>query len=275
MPRRRLQLKELAALSGTKQRSSPVRPPRWRYSIPPTRWSGASSSTGKALGGADLWPRCVSTDERYLLAATYREMAFHRGRPGSVWEPVAEKYVLLDLATGKLVPGFDMGSLKWPHWGNVAVMAPSRQVLIIDTHPGSRGHPNKNHGIWAVPFDGGAVKAAGRGLPKTWNGGTIAFGGGWAARSATADRLAMVPRPEVRGVMAPDPRQLLVFWNSARPIRAWISKGMADEPKNVTWSRKGKLLAFTSGKMLYVWQPTEKPGEPKLPVERKQKPEVF
>ncbi|MFH1024193.1 MAG: hypothetical protein V1809_12505 [Planctomycetota bacterium] len=60
----------------------------------------------------------------------------------------------------------------------------------------------------------------------------------------------------------------MVCWNAARPIRAWASRGAEDAPDNVAWSRKGNLLAFTAGDMLYVWQPTAEAGEPELPGDK-------
>jgi len=153
-------------------------------------------------------------------------------------------------------------------------MGPSRQVLVVDAYYKAGG----NRGIWAISFDGGRKNmASAKGLQGKWAKSILLSPGRKPGSGSTyvalgSDRLAMVTRPEVR-VMAPGPRQLLVFWNSAKPIRAWASKGMADEPKNATWSRNGGLLAFTAGNMLHVWQPTEKPGEPGLPGG--ERPEVF
>jgi hypothetical protein len=85
-------------------------------------------------------------------------------------------------------------------------------------------------------------------------------------------------------IKAPGPRALLVFWNSAQPISAFVSKGLEDAPVNVTWSAKGELLAFSAGDSLCIWQPTEEPGDMKLPAahaappgpaDKKTPPEVF
>jgi len=224
----------------------------------------------KALGGADLWPRTVSADGKYLLAATYREMAFHAGAPGSAWEPVAERHVLLDLETGKLVPGFKMEPVRWPRADRVAVMGPSREVLVIP-----ETFKNPKRGIWAISFDGGRKNwAPEKGLPETWAASEMVMLERDPYRRALVgwNRAAMTTRPE-GFVRAPGPRYLFVFWNSAKPICAWVSQGQEDEPKDLTWSRAGNLLAFTAGDVLCVWQPTAEPGEAKLkgPVD----PEVF
>ena len=172
--------------------------------------------------------------------------------------------MLVDLSTGGLVPGFSLAPAQWPRLdAGVAVMAASRQVLLID--PESSPNP-ANHGIWYLPFEGGGRDlAAELGLPDKWAviGGIIPYGEKSRQPAVAADRVAMDTRP-AQFFRAPGPRHLLVYFNSAIPIRAFVSKGMEDAPANITWSRKGDYLAFTSGNTVYVWQPTREPGEPEL-----------
>ncbi len=93
------------------------------------------------------------------------------------------------------------------------------------------------------------------------------------------DRLALIARPmNWSSVRDPkyttEPWQLLVFWNSARPVRAFASAGTGNRPANIAWSCKGDRLAFTAGETLHVWLPTEEPGEPAVPGAAQHK-EVF
>ena len=79
------------------------------------------------------------------------------------------------------------------------------------------------------------------------------------------DRLALVVGNPGRAQELP--HQMFVFWNSAHPIRAFVSKGSTDQPRNVNWSHDGSRLAFTASERVFVWSPHLNDGkEPPVPV---------
>jgi hypothetical protein len=127
-----------------------------------------------------------------------------------------------------------------------------------------RGNPSSF--LFSFPFDGGAPVDCGKalGLPVSgmdWER-TAAFGDmdQMNSRRMDADRIVMGVHPRNwANVQDPkyrsEPRRLLVFWNSAQPIVAFASRGLADAPANIAWSPAGDSFAFTAGATLRVWRP--------------------
>jgi RNA polymerase sigma factor (sigma-70 family) len=219
------------------------------------------------LGKANLWPRAVSADGRYLLATTYDSLTWEAGAPHGVFTPVRISDVLLDLDEGKVIKKEALGRVRIPRISYAPlVMSPSREILVIDSTAWIAGEQesraNANHGIWSISFDARAEKnfAAELGLENKWDA-KVYHPDQATVRHAAHDRCAIVVRPATFE-KAPGPRHIFVCYNSATPIVAFTSDGIEDEPKNISWSPEGNLLGFVSAESLYVWQPTEEPNAP-------------
>ena len=212
----------------------------------------------QALAGTSLFVHTASADGRYLLVSTFTTLQFMSGMPF----PKLEKTLLIDLQTGKPLPKFEIDAAQYGmRTAFAAVMSASREVLIVNQPKG-----NPTSFLFSFPFDGGAPVDCGKALALPVSGmdwqNTVAFGDidQMNSRRMDADRIVMGVQPRNwANVQDPkyrsEPRRLLVFWNSAQPIAAFASGGLADEPTNITWSPKGDRFAFTAGATLHVWQP--------------------
>ncbi len=220
---------------------------------------------GEEVRGRDAWPVNVSADGTHVLVATCEELRFEEWTPGpGTWRPVIQRCLAYDLATGAPQAGLELTSEHLPAtYGFTAVMAGSREVLVVDTadvrYRGDGADvPNPTHGIWRHPFSGGRENLApGLGLADSWVGELVPFEAGGpdpSRRRVGWDRVALVTRPQAY-LRGPGPRRLLVFWNQATPLVAMTSVDVADAPSHVAWDPRGTALAFTSGTKLLVWRP--------------------
>ena len=220
------------------------------------------------LNGADVWPRLTSADGRFVLLSAFHQFKYEIGAPWSVWTPVRESEFVLDVKDEKLT-ALNLGELHWPRVGPVALMSLSQQLSVVDTEDtayiGDRSSANKLHGVWSLPFGGKAVNlAAELGLPGTWAGHIVYPDTDF--HHPALDRFALVTRPKAY-LLEPGERQILIFMNSARPIRAFKVTTAGESPENSVWSPDGALFAFTFGGDVYVFEPTadgkEVPGPAK------------
>ena len=203
----------------------------------------------KVLDGGDVWPRLASTDGRYVLLSSFHHFKYEAGAPWGVWSPDREKELVVDLQDEK-VTALNMGDAHWPRIGRVALMSLSQQLSVVD--PESILQPTS--GIWTLPFNGAPQNLAPDfGLPKGWVGEVV-----YPDSSATAhqlDRFALITRPKPY-LKEPGDRQILIFMNSARPIRAFQTTTAGESPANGAWSPDGAYFAFTFGGELFVFEPT-------------------
>jgi len=217
---------------------------------------------------ADLQLQSVSSDQRYAFCLSFSKR--------HLYSPMGEIHeydggFVIDLETGEALKVNDEG-IPLKH-SRSAVMSASREVLLFSWKDGQPG-------IWALPFDGSK--------PKNWS---LEFGiKHWQedlllqADFGQMDRMGGndVTDYDRTGVVVMDrdwkhvqdpryetnPWMLMAFFNSARPIRIYVSKeGRADRPENLAWRPDGMRLAFTGGARLMVWEPTKEPGEAPAPAD--------
>jgi len=130
-------------------------------------------------------------------------------------------------------------------------------VSLVDTedtvYTGDKESINKMHGVWLLSFGGKPVNlAAELGLPNTWAGHIVYPDSDY--HHPAIDRFALFTRPKP-SLYEPGERQILIFMNSARPIRAFKATTTGESPDNGAWSSDGALFAFTFGGDVYVFEP--------------------
>ena len=209
-----------------------------------------------AIHHAGLRVDCVSTDRRYAVASLFKKFQ----RLGAFRRPVVDAFVILDLASGGVVATLDTresGNRIEP----VAIFSATRQVLA-----NGRDRTGDSARLWAFNFDGTVAGEISRDRKlQRWGvyddcaafrrdsiySGTERFDWDRYALTVTPMNFANVLDPKYDH----EPFQLYVYWNSARPIRAFVSHGREDAAHNVTWSRDGGKLAFTADDRLFIWTP--------------------
>lgn len=200
-----------------------------------------------AIDGCDLRPLRLSSDGRWMLAEICRWWRHVRGAPQSIWRPVVERVLLIELATARIVRELTLPA---------AVLESPRDLLLLGNAPvllcGLEEHPSANHpgdGLWRLDDAVPPLDLAGEaGLPRGWAAEPPrAYPALWCA-----ERLAVVTRP-YRRIDLEGVRSIVVVSGSpATATVAWSSQGREDGPDQLAWSPSGRHLAFIAGGRLRV-----------------------